>query len=278
VRVVQAQLENEQTSNKRRKLTLLPESDAPVPVRELRGYPILNPAQRLVDDSLKQVFIGDVTISKHVQFVLNDPRLLDVSWLAWSNASEGNLLHACALWNAVEEAHDLLHRSVPGLITGTNAQGQTAYQVADAIGHVQICELLEAYGDEGNYVYDVYRLQEGPAEEREGVENALVECELEGGYGYWNEEGELVLEIPSREDVDENDRDEVDSNDEDWEGNDYPDEWGDSDSEVDEDNIRDRTFRNRPVQPYVDAYDGEYDAAYGVFGQVDAGYDSETSR
>lgn len=95
--------------------------------------------------------------------------------------------------------------------------------------------------------------------------------EMCGGVGYWNEHGELVLEVTDKMTNsdgnfgniinDEDDEDEYDSNCEGYEGNDYPDEderFGESSSfsyggdgfqsdTSDDDNECDQNFRNLPV-------------------------------
>ena len=72
--------------------------------------------------------------------------------------------------------------------------------------------------------------QDRSKKESVGREEPLIV--MRGGVGYWNDEGELILEAASDEDMDDSDCDdeEYDSNCESFEGNDYP----DADSSVEE--------------------------------------------
>ena len=123
-----------------------------------------------------------------------------------------------------------------------------------------------------------------------GVDAEYVTCELQNGQtGYWNEDGELVLELDTGRTADgalntDDDDDDEDSNRESWVGNDYPDEeeifddeenqgynyrwsqdnYADDDSSYDS---ADKTFRNHSYEPAANQYDsdGLYDPAYGIF-------------
>jgi hypothetical protein len=325
VHLVEAVLEDDagadsQQSVKRRRLTLL-DTDADAgdslfttvsKKKTKAGYKILTPVQRLVDDSLQQVHTGEVSIEQHVKFIKTDSNLATQSrqWLAWCHSSSGNLLHACASWNNVEVAGELLAMGLDGLGAAQDQQGLTPYEVADLSGHTQICDVLEAFGaDSSNYVFDIYCLDDAD-ENMEGSEskgNEQTSLELQGGVGYWNEEGQLILEMPTAagengsNDEDDNDDD---SNDEGWGGNDYPDEdagaWVDNNEEEDrpddtfrmrpakhedaaawddddgeEEDRPDNSFRMRPAKRYEEDGDGAFDASYGIAEQPEAEYDSE---
>ena len=220
---VDAVLQEDESSptKKRRRLTIVQQPAQP-PASS--PYKVLSPVERLVDDSLQTVFLGERSRREHLDFVTLDERLMDrgSDWLAWCNREMGNLLHACALWDDTEVGRQLLQRSL-ALADAQDEQGRTPYEVADMAEHRGFCELLEAFGaDSCNYVYDVYQLDEYMS-----VPDATP-CELDNGVGYWDEEGRFLLEVPkvstdAMADA-ENDDDEVDSNHEDWGGNDYPDE------------------------------------------------------
>jgi hypothetical protein len=327
VHLVEALLEDDleadsKQSAKRRRLTLL-DTDADsqdvlfktVSKKKTKaGFKILTPLQRLVDDSLQMVHSGEVSIDQHVRFIKTDPNLATQSrqWLAWCHSSSGNLLHACATWNNVEVASELLALDLDGLGAAQDQQGLTPYEVADLSGHTQICEVLEAFGaDSSNYVFDIYCLDDADEnnEESESKGNEQTSLELQGGVGYWNEEGQLILEMPTTAgesgDNDE-DNDDDDSNDEGWGGNDYPDEdagaWVDNDEEEDrpddtfrmrpakhedaaewddddgdeEEDRPDNTFRMRPAKRYEEDDDVAFDASYGIISaQTEPEYDTE---
>lgn len=291
-RVVDAYLEDDPTDHKqsvkRRRLTLLDTDSttegifASLPNKKKTGYRILDPVSRLVDDNLQKVHSGDISAEQHVHFITTDPSLMGDSkrWLTWCHSMSGNLLHACASWNNIEVTSELLTRDLDGLADAVDDQGRTAYEVAELCGHSQICDVLEAFGaDTSNYVFDIYCLEDAAGDEDEPETQGIDETalELQGGVGYWNEDGQLVLEkSPDALDEDSvaDDNDEVDSNDERWDGNDYPDEdadgWGESDDEEEPDD----TFRNRAAAYYNDdGGDGDFDASYGISALPEAEYD-----
>jgi hypothetical protein len=298
VHLVDAVLEDDnegdaKQSSKRRRLTLL-DTDADAKdslfktaasLKPKVGYRVLDPVQRLVDDSLQKVHAGEVSIAQHMKFVSTDPSLASQSrrWLAWCHSSLGNLLHACAAWNDVEMASEVLTRDLEGLADAVDQQGLTPYEVAELSGHQHVCEVLEAFGaDTSNYVFDIYCLDDGDENDKDESESKDIEpmsLELQGGVGYWNEEGQLILEMDENAINDEDDHDEEDSNDEGWDGNDYPEDedehvggWGGDDEEED---LPDNTFRNRAAKPYEEDNDVEYDASYGISGLPEAEYDEE---
>ena len=104
-------------------------------------------------------------------------------------------------------------------------------------------------------------------------EEEPTNVELRGGIGYWNENGDLILEAMEEMQDDSSQDDEDDSNCEDHEGNDYPEEeeqfW---DSEDEEEEI---SFRHRPIymsqgarvesRPTLVDEDEEYDAQYDLY-------------
>jgi hypothetical protein len=159
---------------KRRKLTVLETttSDLPSVVSMPRKQPfrVLDPLTRLVDDSLQEVHIGNKRVSEHHRFVTTDSRLMydTKKWLAWCHGEGGNLLHACALWNDVEMAGELLNHGCSAgghecatLTEAVDSDGRTPYEVAQLSGHDSVCEILEAFGgDTSNFVYDIFCLDE----------------------------------------------------------------------------------------------------------------------
>jgi hypothetical protein len=240
-RIVDAMLEEDGRLSKRRKLTLLEtSSQAEFPsmvsfVRRKAALKVLDPLTRLVDDSLQQVHVGIKQVSEHYHFVTMDRRLAydTKRWLVWCHSSGGNILHACALWNDVEVASEVLQipTMVSSMTEAIDGDGRTPYEVAQLSGHDSVCEVLEAFGgDTTNYVYDIFCLEEG--ESVKDCEDAPMTVELTSGVGYWTPEGELVLEASEKcaASLDHYDEDgEIDSNCEEYGGNDYPDDedWGD---------------------------------------------------
>jgi len=240
-RIVDAMLEEDGRMTKRRKLTLLEtssETDCPLVVSVRRKTPlrVLDPLSRLADDSLQEVHAGTKRISEHFHFVTTDRRLAHDSskWLAWCHSSSGNILHACALWNDVEVASEVLQLPFGAPLTEqVDGDGRTPYEVAQLSGHDSVCEVLEAFGgDTTNFVYDIFCLEE--ESETDGkYEEQQMTCELTSGVGYWTPDGELILEAPEKSSASLNhvfDEDgEIDSNCEEYGGNDYPEEedWED---------------------------------------------------
>lgn len=273
------------------------------------AYRVLDPAERLVDDSLKEVLAGEVSIELHYKFVTEDSRLACQSrnWLTWC-CEGGNLLHACALWNNVETANRLLTRNdLHGLTEANDSEGRTPYEIAVQTGHSQIVTVLEAFGaNVTNYVVDIYCLegtgtqcnenfQDGIgghdiANQQQSSSSNILSCELQGGVGYWDEQGELVFEktygtISAAAAEDVSDADEEDSNDEGWAGNDYPDDEGgegwtsngylnsDEDESTDDDyDFQDIDYRARHAQIITSDMDG-FDSGYGIYGQNEPEYD-----
>jgi hypothetical protein len=264
-----------------------------------KPYKILPPNERSIDDSLKQVFVGKKMVSEHYELCCTDPRFESTRWrwLEHRNSDHGNLLHACALWNDVDVAVQLLldHQNrdwaVQALVHVRDGDGRTPLHVAELCGHDRIVRLLrEATGesDDETYEFDLYCLDTddgasahefsdgNESHELDGTAAPTLNCELDGGVGYWDESGQLVLSlIPPRtmSEVSVADDDEFDDpNNEDWTGNDYPDE-----EEEDDDFIL-----NDDGAPYDTIYklnrrgikagdgrdeDGDFDAAYGIYGQ-----------
>ena len=226
---------------------------------------VLHPLQRLVDDSLQAVAVGTLAPRQHYQFVCRDPRLAPASshatneWITWRNSSIGTLLHATALWNDVALSAEIMQRQQNSRSGNTlkpfcdvvDGQGRTAWQLARALGHEGVAEVLQSYGattDEESdpaYVYDVYcwdgdMMEDEDVGDNEALLNDNVNeeedempCLLQNGF--FNDDGELLLwladdEAANKHDYSKNflnDEDE-DSNDEDWQGNDYPEEENDN--------------------------------------------------
>ena len=263
--------------SKRRKLTLVAPESLDVPTTKAKpsrpAYKILHPLERLVDNSLQGAAIGSRTVAEHWNLCRNDPSLIEnrSKYYTWCNADAGNLLHVCALWNDPETAATALsclpnEKLVEDMIQALDGEGRTPLAVAHMCGHQQVYEVLEAFGatmgsDDG-FVIDVYCLDDDKTTDsrasNDGSFDELgdrVTCELLGGVGYWDETGELVLEIPENGpdnngvDADARDDDE-DSNSENWEGNDYPDSENEDD-EYDEDEL---CFRHYDVDLSTDDF------------------------
>ena len=192
-----------------------------------------------MDESLQAVAVGTITPRQHYNFVWTDTRVSHQArtWLAWHNEEMGTLLHAAALWNDAELTADLLRLELPQLAESVDGEGRTAYEVAELAGNDHVQDVMEAFGaDTKNFVYDMYCL-EGHVEGEVGDENQMA-CLLKNGMGYWNEQGELMLERESPTngvDMDDPDDEEDDPNAEGWEGNDYPEEdfWVENNSDGD---------------------------------------------
>ncbi len=277
------------TKRRRLALTLLhnhvkPTVENKTPLAETKRNIILDPRSRLVQESLESVLTGKATIAQHLDFLANDSRLCDTPrvWLAWQDVrTHANVLHAAALLNDVEGASSILAWNVPSLVTCQNEHGQTPFQVATAVGHDQVAQVLEQQTNnammehDDDYVYDVFCLDKEMKDNASENEQEPLNVELKGGIGYWNENGDLVLE--AMQDVQEDSTDEEDSNCEEHVANDYPEEeeaeelW-DSDEEEDE-----LDFRHRPIymgnaagvqvasgSTLVDE-DEEYDAQYDFY-------------
>ena len=281
-RIVDALLEDDGPKTKRRKLTvletssqkdLLPSSsDKKVSVRRKTPLKVLDPLSRLVDDSLQEVHGGTKSVPDHYRFIRMDPRLaydFHTKWIAWSHSSGGNILHACAMWNDVEIASEILQLSSslpvpPNLTEAGDGDGRTPYELAQLSGHDSVCQVLEAFGgDTTNYVYDIFCLEEddngdehreqGDKKKKEQEEQTMAAVELTSGVGYWTPHGELVLEAPEKfqASLDHVFDEDVDSNCEEYGGNDYPDEGEDDTSWAEFG--PDQGFRHHNVE--LDTYD-----------------------
>jgi Transcription factor Iwr1 len=317
-RIVDAMLEGDGRISKRRKLTLLDTSQttttssvadvaahiaatmtansggmmgpfAKVTGRRKTTLRVLDPLSRMVDDSLQDVHAGSKSIQDHVQFVTMDSRMVQDTkkWLAWCHSSGGNILHACALWNDVEGASELLGQQlltrsmIATLTEAVDGDGRTPYEVAQLSGHDSVCQVLEAFGgDTTNYVYDIFCLEDdnsemGGEENRnlddcggEGTEeDERMTVELRGGVGYWTPEGELVLQAPTKSSsaslthLFDEDGD-IDSNCEEYGANDYPDEdevvWGDDEEKEEDDPMMDENAYSMDVRAYQAAQNNGY--------------------
>ena len=353
-RVVEAVLEQDERSTKRRKLTVLGEAtpgdtkSKQQQQRKKSGYLVLDPVTRIVDDSLNMVHTGERSTTEHYSMITTDPRLATHArtWMVYNHRA-GNLLHACAHWNDVELAHDLLRQNLPKdlLSEAMDGDGRTPYEVAELCGHTSIVELLEAFGaDTSNYVYDMFVPEDiemetaaAPpsamatstssamsqstvdpgADAEDDTFNPLVKTPLnigssngvgvspaaaaaspggvpataasgpphppdfanidtsrllalQGGVGYWTEDGELILEVEAHHMLgmadeydhdtdDEIDEDDIDSNCEDYGGNDYPDE------DYIDSHWEEQFLPEEPVINHDDdsEYGGSGDGAYG---------------
>ena len=234
-RVVDALLENLEANdgpqNKRRKLTLLGPQEStsridlssPHKSSSVRRKPplkVLDPLTRMVDDSLQEVHSGIKPISQHYQFITMDPVLAvhdTTKWLQWCHSSGGNILHACALWNEVEVAGELLQipNLAGGLCESLDGDGRTPYEVAQLSGHDSVCEVLEAFGgDTTNYVYDIFCMDESTDPHVDDNRIIPTSVELTSGVAYWTPDGELMLEADDGNiaAMNDDDQEEIDSN------------------------------------------------------------------
>jgi hypothetical protein len=324
-RIVDAMLEGDGRITKRRKLTLLDTSQTTttssaadvahatttasggmgsllpkVTGRRKTTLRVLDPLSRMVDDSLQDVHAGSKSIQDHVQFVTMDSRMVQDAkkWLAWCHSSGGNILHACALWNDVEGASELLGQQLTGSMISTlteavDGDGRTPYEVAQLSGHDSVCQVLEAFGgDTTNYVYDIFCLEDDGEtggdenhsfDDGEGTEeDERMTVELRGGVGYWTPEGELVLQAPMKSSsaslthlFDEDG--EIDSNCEEYGANDYPDEdevgWGDEEKE--EDAMMDENAYSMDVRAYQAAQNNGYHDSGGQYSSYNNNYNHD---
>ena len=260
---------------------------------------ILDPVSRLIQESLTCVLSGERTLSQHLEFLVQDSRIQNTRRaLQWTDVrGAGNVLHAAALLNDVEGASAILAWDYPELTRALDGDRQTPYQLAMAVGHEQVAQVLELHSesadDEVDYVYDVFCLDDDSSSSDQEC-STPTRVELRGGIGYWNDNGELILEPMSPQELDQEesyDDDDEDSNCEDHQGNDYPEEdaWED-----DDDSVEEVSFRHHPIymmddarvdhKPYStsveDNDDDEYNAEYGLYDGPSNmyAYDSELDR
>jgi hypothetical protein len=297
-RVVDAVLHDNPVASKRPRLTLLKEQQTvPTTIQSFVEIPVLTPLERLVDDALQQVLVGKTSIAAFVEWIQvllveHHEQQQQQQLLTWCNPEGGNILHACALWNDAFVAAELLQNgpeaSSDSMTKALDGEGRTPYQVARMAGHEAVVKVLAAFGvhnddEDGNtdYRFDLYCLQSETDDVLDDTSDATL-CELHGGFGYWDDHGQLILQHDThnshRSFSDQSDRDEdedVDSNDEEWAGNDYPDEEEDV-SEFDDGD--DPEFDENAIEYERHEYgqdDGAYDAAYGEFQYNESEYDSE---
>lgn len=279
---VDAVLEGEPSSKRLRKLVLTQTSPSSSPDTK-KHRQVLDPASRLVKDSLDLVQQGTKTVQQHVDYMEQDSRLLMdcKKWILMKCNDGSNILHLCAIWNDVEMCRRLcMAYASPALLDHPDHSQQRPYQVAHLAHHTNVAEVLEAFGaDTNDFVYDIYQLHNEDMEEQK-EEVAPLRVDLSGGVGYWNEHGELILQALCPEDfgdVDslQDDEEDNDSNAEDAEANDYPDEEESSDDyEFDADD----TYRHEPIynmpagtqtsyttSVYNHDHDDEYDTQYGLY-------------
>ena len=277
---------------------------------------VLDPLSRLVNDSLQQALEGTKSVQEHLDFIQSDPRLVDgrSNWIMWTTADGSNVLHAAALRNDVEATRRVLHHFVTGdddgkskssLVEAADDQQQRPYQIAKATQHEGVAQLLEAHGaDTDDYVYDVYCLQQQDQQQQDQPQQPQLDqhhrgkpvatnmddrtpeeeptlVDLVGGVGYWNEQGQLVLEAANQnfvnsehdEDVSLEGDDDIDSNAEDYEFNDYPEE-NDDDELLSDDEVWEQNHRQILREYQDEDGDEEYDVQYGLYDAGDgAGFE-----
>lgn len=223
--------------------------------KKKQPFKVLTPDERLVDESLKKVYQGEITPRQHYDFLLQEETLRHKhhQWLSWRNVEAGNLLHACALWNDAELAAILCSMDAIVSIIGSqeDCDNRSPFEVAELMGHTQVIQVLEAYGlYTSNYVYDLYCLDDIAAS---GGEEASMEdsstpqnnstvdseapksipmddfapvgamshesedwtCQLHGGFGYWDDGGHLLLTTDKDQLIHEKDEVNDDNDDED---------------------------------------------------------------
>ena len=284
---------------KRTKLALTLEKSKPLsPTAKRPKNVILDPTCRLIDQKMKQVQEGSSTLQQYLDFLERDERVRHATnkYLGWTLEDGSTVLHLAALWNNIEEArHILLKYPTVINVDAADISGQRAYQNATLAGNHQVAQVLEAFGaDTEDYVYDVFQLvtEGGQEDEKDkGKANKTTVVELQGGVGYLNDDGELILEALCPEDYGYDSEqeiadDDVDSNAEDYEHNDYPEEV-DEDEDDDDDSQPDSGFRhnrihmshgrvavNNSVGHELEA-DAEYDAQYGLY---DGSEDGDTQH
>jgi Transcription factor Iwr1 len=284
LKCVDAVLEGEPSSKRQRQLVLVQKSPSSSPAAKKQRQ-VLDPASRLVKDSLELVQEGTKTVQQHVNYIEQDSRLLMdcKKWILVQCSDGSNILHLCALWNDVETCRRLcMVYASPALLDHPDHSQQRPYQVAQLAHHTNVAKVLEAFGaDTNDFVYDIYHLHKEEMEvDKEEV--APLRVDLSGGVGYWNEHGELILEALCPEDfgdVDslQDDDEDEDSNAEDAEANDYPDEEESSDDD-EGDFGADDTYRHEPIynmpagsqtsypsSGYIHDDDDEYDTQYGLY-------------
>jgi hypothetical protein len=96
-------------------------------IRRSTTLNVLDHLSRLVDDSLQEARSGARRVIEHYQFVTTDSRFAhddSKKWLAWCHSAGGNILHACALWNDVVVATEVV-----------DGDGRPPYEVAQLSGH-----------------------------------------------------------------------------------------------------------------------------------------------
>ena len=301
-RIMDAVLLEPGSSNKRQKLTLqLVDSSsssqktaaaaAAVP-KVKASYPVLTPEQRQVDDSLKLLFQGGISIQEHCQLLkttVNDNNSNRTGWWPWTwCCPDGNWLHAGAIWNQAETVGTELCRLqqlqsksttrtpsllIAELLQTVDCEGRTPMQVAQMTGHVAVQQVLETYyecnndvDDDDDYEYDMYCLEKAttkqqeedkPNDDDDNKSENVLDCELHDQcMGYWNERGQLVLAAGGNLsfDMDEND----DDNDDDDDSNDEDCVRNDYPDDDDDDDVWSQS--NTVSSSSSEEFD--YDAAY----------------
>lgn len=229
----------------------------------------------------------------------------------------GNWLHAAALWDQDSVAEEILswlreqeNATLPSLLTqpksilthlfeALDGDGCTPFKLAQMSGNTSTMVVIESYGGKSVHtdndpnestVFDLYCLvpnshcdinNNDDAVNDTLEESMVLDCELQNGYmGYWNNQGELVLDSTCStteigQVVEESYEDQDDSNDEDYTGNDYPEE---EDGEVEDQDSEDADgsgFRNRHVSSDDNEYNQyDYDPTYsGIISQGSEEYD-----
>jgi Transcription factor Iwr1 len=272
---------------------------------------VLMPEQVAIDTSLQRVFQGSQSVRQHCEMLqqLLPSTVIGFNAWTWCHSSMGTWLHAAALWNEAQVAEEYLswlkskqeglpasspQNVVSCLLQAVDGDDRTPFTVANQSGQSGIERVLTFFGaqpqskcdDDDSVMYDIYCLVPPTASslntEQLGEtsrEEDVLDCEFHDGcLGYWNHQGELVLDhSTSLGDgaVDEHiDDEEDDSNDEDYRGNDYPEDEDDEDS-CDESS----DFRGRPVtvhrHDFNDDNEYDYDPTYsGIIAQGSLDYDS----
>jgi hypothetical protein len=216
-------------NHKRRKATLqlLESPFDPAMQASFRSTPELH----AVEVSLERTFLGAQSVRQHcemLQQLLPDTNAGFSAW-TWCHSSSGNWLHAAALWDEAQVAEKYLHwlqsqqaglsasspqNVVASLVRAVDGEGHTPFTVAKESVHESVEKVLTTFGaepqvycrgdglvddDDDSVAYDIYCLVPSQSSSCDFVEasesDMIVDCELQDEYtGYWNGQGELVLD------------------------------------------------------------------------------------
>ena len=191
----------------------------------------------------------------------------------------GSALHVAALSNDKWGVEQLLSMGADVMLQ--DSDNYIPAEVAIMAGHKEVSDILYQASiktEEVDFVYDYYVVhgdkskdkekdKRGEGNDQDDSANDMTLLEFEGGTGYW-ENGVLIFEKEEQigDIQDQGDLD-YDSNDENFEGNDYPDNYDDSDSC--NSFVVNTTQRMAPslIDNYEYGFDGEDNEYCGEFGK-----------